>query len=142
MNALASFGVSVLPIKQGKRVTQIRIGWWTKEGEALRDAFERAAALQDGRPRPDYRHGRARQRPAPSISRLMRAGRLEGPRPGFPENLIVGCQLSAEQGREGRGPNCAGLPEYLMVRPGKLTITACFAPKTSSKSPDPSYLSV
>jgi hypothetical protein len=31
VNALAPFGISVLPIKQGKKVVQIRVGWWAKD---------------------------------------------------------------------------------------------------------------
>lgn len=37
VNALAPFGISVLPIKQGKKVMQIRVGWWAKDSTALQD---------------------------------------------------------------------------------------------------------
>jgi hypothetical protein len=77
VNALASFGVSVLPIKQGKRVTQIRIGWWTKEGEALRDAFDELQRSKIGRRARITGTAEHVSEPTPSISRLMRAGRLE-----------------------------------------------------------------
>ena len=79
VNALASFGVSVLPIKQGKRVTQIRVGWWTKEGEALRDAFDELQRSKVGRRARITGTAEHVSEPTPSISRLMRAGRLEGP---------------------------------------------------------------
>lgn len=85
VNALASFGVSILPIKQGKRVTKIRVGWWTKEAEALRDAFDELQRSKVGR--------RARitgtvehvSEPTSSIARLMRASRLEGVRKVSPK---------------------------------------------------------
>ena len=77
VNALATFGVSVLPIKQGKRVVRVRVGWWAKEGEALRNAFNELQRSKVGR--------RARIADAnenitkllPSALRLMRVGRLE-----------------------------------------------------------------
>jgi hypothetical protein len=77
VNALASFCVSVLPIKQGKRVTQIRVGWWVKEGEALRDAFDELQRSKLGRRARIAATAYHVSEPAPSIARLMRAGRLE-----------------------------------------------------------------
>src|SRR3954452_10798804 len=85
VNALASFGVSVLPIKQGKRVTQIRIGWWAKEGEALRDAFNELQRSKVGRRARITGTAEHVSEPTPSISRLMRAGRLERPSKASPK---------------------------------------------------------
>jgi hypothetical protein len=73
VNALAPFGVSVVPVKQGKKVVQIRVGWWTKDSNALREAFEELQRSRTGR--------RARATdtveyvtdPLPSISRLIRS---------------------------------------------------------------------
>jgi plasmid replication initiation protein len=73
VNALAPFGVSVVPVKQGKKVVQIRVGWWTKDSNALREAFEELQRSRAGR--------RARATgtveyvtdPLPSISRLIRS---------------------------------------------------------------------
>ncbi len=49
VNALAPFGVSVVPVKQGKRVVQIRVGWWTKDNNALREAFDELRRSRIGR---------------------------------------------------------------------------------------------
>jgi len=38
INAIAPFGLSVLPVKQGKRVAQIKVGWWQKDTDALQEA--------------------------------------------------------------------------------------------------------
>lgn len=72
VNALAPFGLSVVPVKQGKRVVQIKIGWWSKDGSALTDAWNEIQRPRLGR--------RARidntvehvADPMPSISRLLR----------------------------------------------------------------------
>ncbi len=31
VNALAPFGIGLLPIKQGKKVVAVKLGWWKKE---------------------------------------------------------------------------------------------------------------
>ena len=75
VNALAAFGLAILPVKQGKKVTEIRASWWTKEPTALREAWEELQRTKLGR--------RARVAgttelviPAtPSIGRLMRGDR-------------------------------------------------------------------
>lgn len=85
VNALASFGVSVLPIKQGKRVTHIRVGWWVKEGEALRDAFDELQRNKVGRRARITGMAEHVQEPTPSIARLMRAERLEWTRKASPK---------------------------------------------------------
>jgi hypothetical protein len=72
VNALAPFGVSIVAVKQGKKVVQIRVGWWTKDGDALRDAWDETQRSKVGR--------RARISGSveyvaavqPSISRLLR----------------------------------------------------------------------
>ena len=100
VNALASFGVSVLPIKQGKRVDADpgRLVDQGRGGAAGR--LRRAAALQGGPARPDHRHGRACQR-TDAFDLPPDAGRAaRGAGQGFPENLIVG-----RQGRGGMPPD-------------------------------------
>lgn len=49
VNALAPFGVSIVPIKQGKKVVQIRVGWWAKDGDALQEAWREAQRSKLGR---------------------------------------------------------------------------------------------
>jgi hypothetical protein len=49
VNALAPFGVSVKPVKQGKKVVQIKVGWWTKDASALREAFDELHRSRVGR---------------------------------------------------------------------------------------------
>jgi plasmid replication initiation protein len=72
VNALAPFGISLLPIKQGKRVVQIKVGWWTKDNSQLHEAYNELQRSKVGR--------RARisgtteyvSDPVPSLSRIMR----------------------------------------------------------------------
>ncbi len=49
VNALAPFGVSILPIKQAKRVAQIKVGWWAKDSDALQQAWEEMQRSKVGR---------------------------------------------------------------------------------------------
>jgi plasmid replication initiation protein len=49
VNALAPFGLSLLPIKQGKRVVQIKIGWWTKDNSQLHNTFDELQRSKVGR---------------------------------------------------------------------------------------------
>jgi Initiator Replication protein len=49
VNALAPFGVSVVPVKQGKKVVQIKVGWWTKDNSALREALDELQRSRVGR---------------------------------------------------------------------------------------------
>lgn len=73
VNALAPFGVSILPIKQAKRVAQIKVGWWAKDSNALQQAWEEMQRSKVGR--------RARisgkieyvSEPMPSLLKLSRA---------------------------------------------------------------------
>lgn len=77
INALASFGVSVLPIKKGKKVVQIRVGWWKKDAQQLREAW---AELQRAKPGRKARiSGTAEYviAPMPSIERISRKARTE-----------------------------------------------------------------
>ena len=73
VNALAPFSISVLPVKQGKRVASVLVGWRRKDSDALREAFEESQRSRVGR--------RARINgtvehlvlpAAPSVSRLVR----------------------------------------------------------------------
>jgi hypothetical protein len=78
INAIAPFGISVLPVKQGKRVAQIKVGWWTKDSDALQAASAELERSKVGR--------RARLAgtveyvadPLPSASRIRRSGSGSG----------------------------------------------------------------
>jgi plasmid replication initiation protein len=72
VNALAPFRITILPIKQGKKVTAIRVGWEVKDSSAMRQAWDELHRSKIGR--------RARiagtvehvLEPQPSVARTMR----------------------------------------------------------------------
>lgn len=76
INALAPFSLSVLPMKEGKRVVAVTVMWMAKDAEALQDAFAEAERPRVGR--------RARITgltenvlpAAPSVQRMLRRDRL------------------------------------------------------------------
>ncbi len=49
INALAFFSLSVVPRKQGKKVTEVGVGWWQKDPDALREAFQEVHRTKLGR---------------------------------------------------------------------------------------------
>ena len=49
VNALASFGITILPVKQGKKVNEIRVGWWKKDAEALSASWQELQRTKLGR---------------------------------------------------------------------------------------------
>jgi hypothetical protein len=49
VNALAPFNLTILPVKQGKKVVQVNIGWWAKDTPALKEAFAELARTRVGR---------------------------------------------------------------------------------------------
>lgn len=77
INALAPFKLTILPVKSGKKVTSIRIGWWTKSNAEVADAWREVNRPKIGR--------RARisgqtdhvLEPIPSQNRLLRDSRTE-----------------------------------------------------------------
>ena len=76
INALAPFNITVVPIKTGKRVSDIRIGWWRKSEDELREAWAEAQRSKVGR------RARIASRVeavalAPSIARQLRQARSE-----------------------------------------------------------------
>jgi hypothetical protein len=72
VNALAPFGVSILPIKQGKKVVQIKVGWWTKDSDALREAWNETQRSKVGR-RARINGTAEHIAPLPSVNRLIRS---------------------------------------------------------------------
>src|SRR5512132_1858104 len=77
INALASFGLSALPVKQGKRVVQIQVGWWQKDAAAFRDTLNELQATKVGRRARISGTAEYIATPIPSIGRLMRTDRAE-----------------------------------------------------------------
>lgn len=49
INALAPFNISVVPVKQGKKVVEIRLGWWVKDSDALQLAWQEVQRTRIGR---------------------------------------------------------------------------------------------
>lgn len=75
LNALASFSVSIAPVKTGKKVTHIRIGWWQKEKEELDAAWREVRRSKVGRKARISGTATSVTDPYPSQSRLARKGR-------------------------------------------------------------------
>jgi hypothetical protein len=81
VNALASFGITILPVKQGKKVKDVTVGWWPKTTDSLKASWEELQRTKLGR--------RARVAglaehvvgPLPSIERHMRNARKALPKP-------------------------------------------------------------
>lgn len=76
VNALAPFELSVLPVKEGKRVVKIRVGWWTKDASALRQAWDEMQRSKVGRRARITGTAEHVAEPVASIGRLMRESRL------------------------------------------------------------------
>lgn len=49
INAISSFGCKIQPLKQGRKVTHIRVGWWRKDINALKDAYAELQRPKVGR---------------------------------------------------------------------------------------------
>ena len=77
LNALASFGVTVVPIKTGKKVTHIRVGWWQKDKEDLDAAWREVHRSKVGRRARIAGTATTVTNPYPSQNRLARRGRKE-----------------------------------------------------------------
>ena len=77
LNALASFSVTVIPVKTGKRVTHIRVGWWQKEKEELDAAWREVHRSKVGRKARIAGTATTVTEAYPSQNRLARKGREE-----------------------------------------------------------------
>lgn len=75
LNALASFSVTIVPIKTGKKVTHIRIGWWQKEKAEMDAAWREVNRSKIGRRARIAGTATTVIDPHPSQSRLARKGR-------------------------------------------------------------------
>ncbi|WP_181708692.1 replication initiation protein [Chthonobacter rhizosphaerae] len=49
INALAAFNLSVLPVKQGKKVVRIKVMWWKKDQDELKAAYAEVQRSKVGR---------------------------------------------------------------------------------------------
>ena len=87
INALAPFNITLVPVKTGKKVTGIRLGWWRKSEEELREAYAEAQ-----RPRVGRRariSGRVEHvAPMPSIESSSRKARVEARRSSPDSSLL------------------------------------------------------
>jgi len=77
LNALASFSVTVVPVKTGKKVTHIRVGWWPKEKDELDAAWREVHRSKVGRKARIAGTATTVTDPYPSQNRLARKGRGE-----------------------------------------------------------------
>lgn len=49
VNALAPFSITIMPVKTGKKVTDIRVGWWSKSKEEIDAAWREVNRSKIGR---------------------------------------------------------------------------------------------
>ena len=75
INALAHFDLTILPIKQGKKVTDIRVAWHLKSESALRAAWQEGKQGRTGRRARIAGRGDAVLAPERSIGRGLRTDR-------------------------------------------------------------------
>ena len=76
MNALATFNVNVLPVKKGKKVVEVRVGWWVKDSDKARAAFQELNRSKVGRKARISGTVQHVSNPLPSAERLRRQARL------------------------------------------------------------------
>lgn len=77
INALAPFSVSILPIKTGRRVTGVKIGWSRKSNAELAEAWKESQRPKVGRKARLSGRVEAVHSPSPSAGSIARKGRLE-----------------------------------------------------------------
>ncbi|WP_282052197.1 replication initiation protein [Phaeobacter inhibens] len=76
INALAPLNIQLIPMKAGKRVSGVRVGWWRKSEEELKEAWAEAQRSRVGRKARIT--GRVEHvSPMPSISFMARKARLD-----------------------------------------------------------------
>lgn len=75
INALAPFNITVAPLKTGRRVTHIRVGWWRKSEEELKAAWAEAQRPKVGR-RARIAGQVQHITPLPSVASSLRKERL------------------------------------------------------------------
>jgi hypothetical protein len=75
LNALAPFSVTILSVKTGKKVTHIRVGWWSKDKEELEAAWREVHRSKIGRKARISEKAVTVAEPYPSQSRIARSAR-------------------------------------------------------------------
>ena len=78
INGLAAFGMNVLPVKKGKKVAELHVGWWQKDASALRDAWDEMQRSRVGRRariNGTVENIIAMATPLPSVNRMLRDDR-------------------------------------------------------------------
>ena len=82
INALAPFGLSIVPIKTGRRVTHVRVGWYRKNEDGLREAQAEAQRSRVGRRARIEGHLAAVSDPVASVAGAARRERQAARRRG------------------------------------------------------------
>lgn len=77
INALASFTIGVLPIKEGKRVVRLKVNWMHKDAGALQAAIREIESTKVGRKARIAGTVETIAPPIQSIERLMRTERIQ-----------------------------------------------------------------
>lgn len=78
VNALAAFHVSVMPVKQGKRVKEVWVNWWKKDAESLNASFQELQRTKVGRRSRAAGLTESVLPAKPSLLKMKRAARLKG----------------------------------------------------------------
>jgi plasmid replication initiation protein len=77
INALAPFNISALPIKTGRKVTSIRIGWWLKSPEESEAAFAEIRNTKSDRKARTSGQASFVFDPSPSVARITKKNRIK-----------------------------------------------------------------
>lgn len=77
LNALAPFSITILPVKTGKKVTHIRVGWWQKDKQEIEAAWREVHRSKIGRRARISGQAVTVTDPYPSQSRIARNGRRD-----------------------------------------------------------------
>lgn len=76
INALAPFNVTVIPIKTGRKVTDVRLGWTRKDPDQLKAAYEEAQRPKVGRKQRILGGAEYVSDPVPRVEDQLRAERI------------------------------------------------------------------
>lgn len=76
INALAPFNVTIIPVKTGRRVTGIRVGWSRKDPEQLKEAYAEALRPKVGRKQRVKGSAEYVSKPLQSVGEALRQTRI------------------------------------------------------------------